>query len=222
MSARRTLSAAGLLGLAALLTALLLAGVHRLTRDAITASEHRARLQVLGIVLPTDRYDNDPLDDQIALVAPGWLGSRQPMPVWRARRDGAPSMLAFEAVAPDGYSGDIDLLISVDAAGRIGAVRVTRHRETPGLGDAIEAGRSGWIERFAGIDLAHPERARWAVRKDGGDFDQFAGATITPRAVVAATRRALQMIERHGAALYAAPAGTELHLADAPDSHEAR
>lgn len=217
MSARQTLSAAGLLGLAALLAALLLSGVHRLTRDAIAAAEHRARLQALSIVLPAQRYDNDPLEDHVTIVAPGWLGSDRPMPAWRARRAGAPAMIAFEATAPDGYSGDIHLLLSIDAAGHIGAVRVTSHHETPGLGDAIEAGRDGWIERFTGLDLEYPARERWAVRKDGGEFDQFAGATITPRAVVAATRRALLMIERHGAELYAAPVGAEVHFTDAPD-----
>lgn len=217
MTLPRTLSGAGLLALAALLASLLLAGVHQLTRGAIAEAEHRARLQALSIVLPTDRYDNDPLDDRITVVAPGWLGSELPMQAWRARRGGAPAMIAFEARAADGYSGDIQLLMSVDAAGRIGAVRVTDHHETPGLGDGIEADRSGWIERFSGLDLQHPERQRWAVRKDGGDFDQFAGATITPRAVIAATRRGLLMIERYGAELYAAPSGAELHFTDAPD-----
>lgn len=218
MSARQTLSAAGLLGLAALLTALLLSGVHLLTRDAIAASEHRARLRALSVVLPVARYDNDPLEDSITVAAPGWLGSEQPQHVWRARHGGAPAMLALEALAPDGYSGDIQLLISVDADGKIGAVRVTRHHETPGLGDAIEAGRSGWIEQFSGLMLGVPPRDRWSVRKDGGDFDQFAGATITPRAVVAATRRVLLLVEQHGTELYAAPSGSQVRLTDAPDS----
>lgn len=220
MSARPVLTAAGLLGLAALLTTLLLTGVHRLTRDAIAESEHRARLLALSVVLPLARYDNDPLDDHISLAAPGWLGSGQPLQVWRARRNGEPAMLAVEAVAPDGYSGDIQLLISVDVDGHVGAVRVTRHRETPGLGDAIEIERSGWIARFDGLGLDDPPRERWAVRKDGGAFDQFAGATITPRAVVAATRRVLQLVERHGAELYAAPSGSQVRLTDAPDSRE--
>lgn len=218
MSLRQTLSGAGLLALTALLAATLLAGVHALTAQAISDAEHRARLQALALVLPPDRYDNDPLADQISVLAPGWLGSDAPMTVWRARRAGEPVMLAIEAVAPDGYAGAIQLLIGVDTAGRIAAVRVTRHSETPGLGDAIEWRRSNWIAGFVGRSLGAPPSARWKVRKDGGDFDQFAGATITPRAVVAATRRALQLLEQHGAALYAEPAGGALRFADAPEA----
>jgi len=218
MALRQAFSGAGLLALTALFAATLLAGVYALTRQAISDAEHQARLQALAVVLPPDRYDNDPLNDQITVVAPGWLGNDEPMTAWRARRAGEPAMLAIEAVAPDGYAGAIHLLISVDVAGHIGAVRVTRHSETPGLGDAIELRRSDWIDRFAGKGLEQPPATRWKVRKDGGDFDQFAGATITPRAVVAATRRVLQLLERHGAALYAEPAGAELRFSDAPEA----
>jgi len=218
MTLRQTLSGAGLLALTALFAATLLAGVYALTRQAISDAEQQARLQALALVLPPDRYDNDPLADQITVLAPGWPGSDAPMTVWRARRAGEPTMLAIEAVAADGYAGSIELLISVDTSGHIGAVRVTRHSETPGLGDAIEMRRSDWISRFAGKGLQQPPPARWKVRKDGGDFDQFAGATITPRAVVAATRRVLQLLERRGAALYAEPAGAALRFTDAPEA----
>lgn len=221
MALRQTLSGAGLLAVTALFAATLLAGVYALTRQPISDAEHRARLQALAVVLPPDQYDNDPLNDQIRVLAPGWLGSDEPMTVWRGRRAGKPVMLVIEAVAPDGYAGAIQLLISVDVAGRVGAVRVTRHSETPGLGDAIELRRSDWIERFAGKGLEQPPLARWRVRKDGGDFDQFAGATITPRAIIAATARVLQLLERHGAALYAEPAGTELRFSDAPEAQPA-
>ncbi|MDP1698547.1 MAG: electron transport complex subunit RsxG [Xanthomonadaceae bacterium] len=218
MTLRQTLSGAGLLALTALFAATLLAGVYALTRQAISDAEHQARLQALTVVLPADRYDNDPLNDQISVIARGWLGSDEAMTVWRARRAGAPTMLAIEAIAPDGYAGSIQLLVSVDAAGHIGAVRVTRHSETPGLGDAIELRRSDWIDHFAGTSLASPPAARWKVRKDGGEFDQFAGATITPRAVVAATRRVLQLLEHHGPELYAEPAGSVLRFSDAPET----
>lgn len=218
MALRQTLSGAALLAATGLFAATLLAGVYALTHEAISHAEHQARLQALAVVLPPDRYDNDPLNDRINVVAPGWLGSDQPMQAWRARRDGEPVMLAIEAVAPDGYAGPIQLLVSVDSAGRIGAVRITRHTETPGLGDAIELRRSDWITRFSGKGLGNPPRAAWKVRKDGGEFDQFAGATITPRAVVAAIRRVLQLLERHGPELYAEPAGSTLHLSDAPEA----
>jgi electron transport complex protein RnfG len=141
----------------------------------------------------------------------------EPGRVWRARRGGEPSALVLEAVAPDGYSGAIDLLIGVRADGTISGVRVTAHRETPGLGDRIEVAKSDWIERFAGRSLRNPARAHWQVRRDGGDFDQFAGATVTPRAIVRAVRRALDYLEQHGVELYDATPGSTLEHRDAPE-----
>jgi electron transport complex protein RnfG len=94
------------------------------------------------------------------------------------------------------------LLVAVDAGGRLLGVRVLAHRETPGLGDLIEERRSGWIHGFDGRSLGDPPAARWQVRKDGGDFDQFTGATITPRAIVRAVRGALEYVDRHRAELF--------------------
>ena len=105
-------------------------------------------------------------------------------------------------VAPDGYSGDIHLLLGVDPDGRVLGLRVIRHRETPGLGDYIERRRSDWILGFDGRRLGEPEAARWAVRQDGGDFDARSGATVTPRAVVKAVRRALAGLDAHRAVLF--------------------
>ncbi|HEU0153334.1 MAG TPA: electron transport complex subunit RsxG [Arenimonas sp.] len=209
------------LGLAALLATALLAGTTWLTRDRIVAAEHRAQMQALEVVLPADRYDNDLLADAIQVQAPAWLGSESTT-VYRASRGGEPSALVFEAVAPDGYGGPIRLLVAVDPAGTVLGVRVVAHRETPGLGDDIEAGRSDWITRFRGRALGDPPAAGWAVRKDGGDFDQFAGATVTPRAVVRAVQRALGFVARHGDAIRAAPAGDTLRIPTAPDPAPAR
>ena len=110
------------------------------------------------------------------------------------------------AVAPDGYAGAIRLLVAVAPDGRLLGVRVLSHKETPGLGDAIDSRRSGWIGAFAGRSLEDPREDRWKVRKDGGDFDQLTGATVTPRAVVRAVRNALVYFDRHRDALLAQPA----------------
>jgi electron transport complex protein RnfG len=197
--------------------ALVLGGLEALTSERIAAAQHRQRLAELATVLPFALYDNDPLADGILLQAPSWLGTERPLPAWRARRGGKPSALVLHAVARDGYAGPIDLLVGVDTQGRLLGVRVERHRETPGLGDAIEAEKSDWIARFTGKSLTDPPRERWAIARDGGDFDQFAGATITPRAVVRAVKRTLDYAAKHGAEIHAAGAGSTLAHDDAPE-----
>ena len=120
---------------------------------------------------------------------------------YRGRKDGEVSGIAFQVIAPDGYSGNIHLVIGIDIDGTVTGVRVTSHRETPGLGDYIERAKSSWIEQFVGKSLTNPEAKHWRVAKDGGQFDARAGATITPRAVVKAVRAALDYFARHRAAL---------------------
>ncbi len=208
--------AAAQLALAALLAGGLLAGTWVLTRDRIADSQRLAQRQALALVLPAAAFDNDPEADRIQVHAEAWLGVAI-ADVRRARLAGADTALVLEAVAPDGYAGAIALLVAVDRDGRVLGVRVTRHQETPGLGDDIEPARSGWIDRFRGRSLGDPPPSRWRVRRDGGDFDQFAGATVTPRAVVAAVARALAFVRRHGDALRAAAPGAILRFDDAPD-----
>lgn len=202
----------------ALLASGLLVGVHALTRERIDAAQRREQMQALAIVLPPGLYDNDPLRDHVRVVAPAWLGTDAHMLVRRARRGGHATAMVLEAIAPEGYGGPISLLIGVDRTGRVTGVRVTAHRETPGLGDAIDIRRSGWIRRFEGRALGDPADAGWAVKSDGGDFDQFAGATLTPRAVVSAVHRALELVRKHGDRVYAAPAGSNLRFDDAPEA----
>ncbi|PZO10115.1 MAG: electron transport complex subunit RsxG [Lysobacteraceae bacterium] len=215
---RESLRSGAQLALAALLATGLLAGTFALTRARIADAEHRLQMDALAIVIPADRYDNDLVADSVTVSAQPWLG--QPLAtVHRARMRGQDAALVLSVVAPDGYSGDIGLLVAVDRDGRVLGVRVDRHRETPGLGDDIEAGRSDWITRFTGRALGDPDPARWAVRKDGGDFDQFAGATVTPRAVVLAVKRSLEFVALHGQALYAAPPGATLRIDSAPDDY---
>lgn len=198
-------SPAVLLGLAAVLATALLAGIHHGTRERIAVREQARALERLAAVLPPALYDNDPLADT-TVVHDARLGSG-PRTVWRARRGGAGTAVALSVTAPDGYAGPIDLLVGIDRAGRVLGVRVTGHAETPGLGDPIELRRSDWVLGFDGRSLTDPPPARWTVRRDGGDFDQFTGATITPRAVVAAVARALAFHAESGDALFALPAG---------------
>ncbi|OHE80518.1 MAG: hypothetical protein A2X76_00360 [Lysobacterales bacterium GWF1_69_6] len=217
---RESLRAGAQLALAGLAAAALLAGTWALTRERIADAEQRAKLQALEIVLPANRYDNDPIADAVQVRAPAWLGSESAT-VSRARLAGQPSALVLDVVAPDGYAGPIRLLVAVAADGSVLGVRVTAHQETPGLGDDIEAGRSDWITRFTGRALGDPPAPRWRVQRDGGDFPQFAGATLTPRAVVAAVRRTLQFVARHGEAVRAAEPGATLSFDDAPVADDA-
>ncbi|KAA9132498.1 electron transport complex subunit RsxG [Marinihelvus fidelis] len=187
----------------------LLTAVHMLTDDRIAAQQRDAVARRLAQVLAPDRYDNDLLHDVIEVTDPETFGHPGPARVFRARRNGEPVAVIMEVTAPNGYNGAIDLLVGVLADGTVSGVRVVRHRETPGLGDPIEARRSDWITRFNGRALGDPPAEGWAVHRDGGEFDQFTGATITPRAVVAAIRRALVYEQQHRQALYQGDEGNE-------------
>lgn len=197
-----------LLGLFALVTATVVAGTWQLTRDEIAEQKRRAEERALLEVVPSDLHDNRMLEDTLPLPAatPG-LGLRQDRQLWLARRDGKTTAVVVPVVARDGYSGDIELIVGVRADGRISGVRALSHRETPGLGDKVDPGKSDWIHSFRGRSLGNPPAEGWAVRKDGGVFDQFTGATITPRAVVAATRRALVFVQENRDRLFAKPDG---------------
>jgi Na+-translocating ferredoxin:NAD+ oxidoreductase subunit G len=199
------LRSAGLLGMVALLGTALLAGIHQLTKDRIEAQQKRAVLTQLNQVLPAHSYDNALHEDVVEILDPSWFRHPDPVRVYRARSEGDPVGVVLTVVAPDGYNGDIRLLVGILANGRISAVRVLEHRETPGLGDPIELRRSDWITGFSGRSLTDPLPAGWAVRRDGGQFDQFTGATITPRAVVEAVQRALTYFSRHRETLFEKP-----------------
>ena len=183
----------------------LVALVHEATREDIAASAQARRLARFQEVLQGQGFDNDLLADVIEVHDAELLGTSKTLRAWRARRGDRAVAVVLEAVAPNGYSGPISLLVGIAPDGHLLGVRVLEHRETPGLGDAIESGRSDWIERFAGLSLRNPASAEWRVRKDGGNFDQFTGATITPRAVVGAVANALRYFERHRDELLAPP-----------------
>jgi len=196
-----------LLGLFALVTALVISAIFLLTRDRVALQQRMAEEKALLQILPQENHDNSLLDDTLSAPVGGdLLRLEKPRPIYRARRDGSVTALIVPARAPDGYSGDIDLIVGVRRDGRIAGVRVLAHRETPGLGDQIERRKSDWISGFNGYSLDSTETKDWAVRKEGGVFDQFTGATITPRAVIAATRRALEFVQREHAVLFDEPA----------------
>jgi electron transport complex protein RnfG len=187
----------------------LVAFTHDTTAERIAENQRRALLKNLNELLPTSEYDNDIFTDILYVRDSNLLGSAEPVPVYRARKNGWPVAAVLAPVAPDGYSGNIHLLVAVRLDGSLAGVRVMSHRETPGLGDAIEAERSDWIAGFDGKSLESPDEAHWKVKRDGGDFDQFTGATITPRAVVKAVKQALLYYRAHHQSLFEQTAHTQ-------------
>ncbi len=175
----------------------ILVGVRQWVEPKIEAAQQAELLSNLTELLPPDSYDNDLLHDTTTITAPDLLGTDKPVTLYRARRQGKPVAVLFETIAPDGYSGPIRLLIGIRADGHLLGVRVLEHRETPGLGDKIERSKSDWVDSFTGRHLTAANESQWAVKKDGGIFDQFTGATITPRAVVKAVKKALVFFNRN-------------------------
>jgi electron transport complex protein RnfG len=189
----------------------LLALTYELTHEAIAKSEELEKLKLVSQIAPPSSYDNDIMKDTAELAADELLGTRMPTMIYRGRLNGETSIAVLEAVAPDGYSGKIKLVVAVYRDGRLGGVRVYAHSETPGLGDYIEIAKNDWITGFDGLSLASRKTQDWKVKKDGGAFDHVAGATITPRAVVKAVHKALRYAEQHHDELFApaAPAAKE-------------
>ena len=175
-----------LLAVFALVTALILATTNHLTEDRIAESERIAAQRALFEIVPTDRHNNDLLIDLQPIPQQYWeaLGLTEGGDIYIARLDDEPVAAIIPSVTPKGYSDDIKMIIGINFDGKIAGVRVVEHRETPGLGDKVDLKKSDWILSFNGKSLSNPTRERWEVKKDRGDFDQFTGATITPRAVI--------------------------------------
>ncbi len=191
ISRRQVLLSGVFLWLFAVVGTTLVALTEYSTSAAIVENERQLLLRNLYALLPMNRLDNDIATDTLELPASTLLGTDDDSTVYRARLRGEPVAAIFNSIAPDGYNGKIHLLVGVYIDGSLAGVRVVKHAETPGLGDAVEIRKSSWIEDFAGKSLTNPSQDRWRVKRDGGDFDQFTGATITPRAVVAAVRNTL-------------------------------
>lgn len=186
-----------LLGVFAIIGTAILAITHEQTKERIAENERNVLLRNLHAVVTPDSHDNELFTDTIEVTDAKLLGSKKPVTVYRARLNGKPVAAIFSAIAPDGYNGNIKLLVAIKADGTLSGVRVIGHRETPGLGDYIEAERSDWITKFTGLSLIQPDERGWRVKRDGGNFDQFTGATITPRAVVKAVYHCLQYFRQH-------------------------
>ena len=174
-----------------------LAAVFFLTLPNIQASERVEKMALITQVLPAHSFDNDLIRDARPLAATPELGTRRAGEFYIARQGGKPVGVILEAVAPDGYAGEIRMLVGILADGRISGVRVTDHKETPGLGDYIDIRKGNWITQFDGRTVNDPPAEQWHVKKDGGRFNFLAGATITPRAVVKAVHKALAWYEAH-------------------------
>jgi electron transport complex protein RnfG len=194
-----------LLAIFAVVSTGMLAYTYENTKEQVAINQREFLLHTLHALVPPTAHDNDLYSDTITVRSPEYLGSREPVTVYRARKQGAPVAVILSIDAPDGYSGDIHLLVAIAYDGTVLGVRVASHKETPGLGDAIEVDRSNWILGFNGKSLDNPDEKGWHVKKDGGVFDQFTGATITPRAVVKAVHKSLKYFAEHRDELFARP-----------------
>ncbi len=172
------------------------------TKEKIQENHKQATLRSLHQLIPPSEHDNDIFTDIIQVTSPKLLGSKEPVTVFRARKNNKPVAAILTAVAPDGYTGKIVLLVAIKHNGSLAGVRVVNHKETPGLGDAIEIEKSSWITQFNNVSLTNPTTKNWKVKRDGGDFDQLTGATITPRAIVKAVHKALLFYKQQGDKLF--------------------
>lgn len=183
----------------------LVAVTHAVMDERILENSRLAMQRKIAAIVPQGQYDNDPLKDRILVSNPELLGAAQTR-VYRVRHGDQPVALILNPVVPNGYAGPIELLVSVLHDGTIGGVRVLSHHETPGLGDQIEEAKSDWVFGFDGKSLGQPPLEDWGVKRDGGAFDQFTGATITPRAIVGAVKNVPIYVQSQGDGLYNAPA----------------
>ncbi len=204
---RSTLQTALNLVFFAIIGTAILSATYFLTHAAIVHSEQQEKLKLITQIVPTDLFDNDIIQDTLPIAADPLLGTTETTTVYRARLKGAPSAVVLEAIAPDGYSGKIALVLAVRSNGQLAGVRVVAHKETPGLGDYIELGKSPWIKGFDGKSRTAYSAEDWQVEKDGGKFGYMTGATITPRAVIKAVHHALQYFDAHRDELFAPQGG---------------
>ncbi|UJF23536.1 electron transport complex subunit RsxG [Shewanella sp. OMA3-2] len=190
-----------ILGVFALCCTGLVAVVNGLTKDTILQQQLAQLSQTLIQVVLAQYYDNELVSQCIWVNSADLLGTSADLPAYIAMKQQQPTAIAIEAIAPDGYNGAIKLIIGIDNDNRVLGVRTLTHQETPGLGDKIELRKSNWVTEFTG-KVWTPEDKSWSVKKDGGQFDQFTGATITPRAYVKAIRNAVMFVEANRKELY--------------------
>ncbi len=182
----------------------MVAFVYQHTEDRIAANEREALLKLLTALVPAEHIDNDIVSDVVVAEDAGRLGMDQ-VDVYLGTKSGEPVAAVFASVVPDGYSGPIKLLVAVRTDGSLGGVRVVSHKETPGLGDKVEEQKSDWVLSFNDKSLTNPTLSGWKVKRDGGEFDQFTGATVTPRSIVKAVKNTLLYYRDHGKSLFPEP-----------------
>lgn len=192
----------------------LLSAAYQWTKPALEASAAEEKMKLIDEVLPRSEYDNSLLQDALPLPPTAELGLNEASSLYLARRGGEPVAAVFEAVAPDGYAGKVRLIMAMRADGQVAGVRVTQHKETPGLGDYVEVKKDKnkarpWITQFVGMSLATVPDKEWKVKKDGGRLDFYAGATVTPRAVSKAVFKAAKWFEAHRNEIFAAQGGKQ-------------
>ena len=191
-----------LAGFAAVCT-LLVALVHAFTKDTIAEQQQLVLLRTLNAVLPMSAYDNELINDCILVTDNARLGNDLPHQLYRAYKNGQPAAAIIETTAPNGYTGSIGLMVAIGVDGKITGVQVLNHKETPGLGDKIDERKSDWIKGFIGLKVLDDNDSRWAVKKDDGMFDQFTGATITPRAVVESVKNTVLYFNQNQSDIFA-------------------
>ena len=199
---KNILITASLLTLFAAIGAALVGVTFIQTEDDIKYNEKLTLLRKLNNIIPAESYDNDLLLDSIVIKPSILLNTKEESLAYRARKNSQNVAVVFTSIAPSGYNGSIHLLVGVNADGTLSGVRVVKHRETPGLGDVVEISRSDWLLGFNDKSLSKPNEKGWKVKSDGGVFDQFTGATITPRAVVNAVHDALLYFDKNQGILF--------------------
>jgi len=190
------------LGLFALTGTVVLAYTNIITKPKIEAEQRQFLLRSLNQLIPEQEHDNDIFSDTIQVTAERFFGSSKAVTIYRARLQDKNIAVIINSIAPNGYNGKIHLLVAIRYNGELAGVRVSKHIETPGLGDGIEIRKSDWINNFIGKSLENTTRSQWAVKKDGGIIDEFTGATITPRAVVKAVQNTLLYFKDNRASLF--------------------
>lgn len=203
------------LSIFAIVTAGIIAVTQTLTEDKIAYNINAAKSRALLEILPAETHDNVLLDDTVTITDASLLHGQNQAKAFIARKNGAAVAVILPTVAPNGYTGRVDSIVGILADGSIAGVRVIQHRETPGLGDKVELKKSPWVLGFNGKSLDNPSPDRWHVKKDGGVFDQFTGATITPRAVVGSVYAALEYFKANRDTLLA-PKSTPTLTTESP------
>lgn len=185
------------LSIFAVITAGVIAITQMETKERISENIKQAKAKALYQILPPETHDNELLEDTVLISDPNLVADEGSTEAYIARLDGQAVAVILPTVAPDGYTGKIRSIVGIKSDGSVAGVRVLTHQETPGLGDKIEVKKSDWIHQFIDTSASQPTADQWAVKKDGGQFDQLTGATITPRAVVKSVHRALTYFNNH-------------------------